>query len=110
MPRYAVFGKFTAEALAAIRDAGYQSREAPTRALYESVGGTLEAYYMLSSGDWDALHIVTLPDADAAFALYKVAMSSGGAERALVQELRTLAEADAADKRVSTTYKAPGRS
>jgi uncharacterized protein with GYD domain len=107
MPKYMAIAKYTSEAVGGVRKAGYQSRQQALESMAESLGGKLEAIYFLSSGSWDLLTIMDLPDSAAAFALLSFANSTGVTAQGDVIELLTPAQADAAIAR-QVKWTAPG--
>ena len=53
MPTFAVAAKYTPEALAAVRKAGFASREPMMKSIAEQFGGKMLAVYWPASPDWD---------------------------------------------------------
>ena len=94
MPRYMFSAKYTPEAAAKVREAGYASRVEPHKALTASLGGTCESIWF-TTGDWSHHVVVDMPSEAAAFAVESVAWATGLVERLNVQPLFTAAEADA---------------
>lgn len=107
MSRYAIYGKYTPEALAAVRQAGYRSRETQMKALTESLGGRIEAAYFMPSAQWDFMAVAEIPDSAGLFAMLSMAGATGSFERGDVVELYTASEADAAIG-AHLSWKAPG--
>ena len=95
MPKYLFSAKYTPEAAATVREAGYASRVDTTKAMAASLGGTCESVWF-TTGDWSIHFIIDLPTEAAAFAVDSVAWASGTGERIIFQPLFTAAEADAA--------------
>ena len=109
MVMYLGTGKYTSEALAGVRQAGYVSRRTASEQTVESLGGRLESMYFTRSNQWDLIVVMTLPDSDAAFAFQSFGQSRGVFERMELFELRTPEEADAAVK-VQAAWFPPGQS
>ena len=107
MPKFALSSKYTPEALAAVREAGYASREAVMKSITEQLGGKLLSQYWISSPDYDFVAIAELPSADDAFALLSMSDAGGASVRNRAIELRTSAEADAAIAK-QLTWTPPG--
>ena len=107
MPTYAIGGKYTAEALAAVRAAGYPSREAAGKQLVESLGGRLLSWYWTTSPDQDFVAICEVPSGDEIFAMGSIGNSSGAFVRTQAVELYTSAEAQAAVMR-EARWRPPG--
>ena len=108
MPTFAISAKYTPDALAAIRKSGHASREAVSKKMIESIGGTFVAMYWHSSPEWDQTVIAELANADDAYAINSMGMASGIALRTQTQQLRTSSEADAAIAR-QLTWTPPGQ-
>lgn len=95
MPRYLILAKFTPSEIAS-RRRSYAEAEADARSVWESVGGTVEAWYTGSPADaWDVVGVVIVPS-DALFAVANAMIASGGIWRSDFMELRTSEEADTA--------------
>lgn len=108
MPRYAIFGKYTPEALQAVREAGYASRLDALTAAVESAGGHVESLdFMSSAYDFDIMIRVDLPDSAAHFALTDRIMSTGVATKSATYELFDAAAADAAIDEGSLKFEQP---
>ena len=106
MPTFALSGKYTPEALAAVRKDGFASREAAVKTLVESLGGKLVAFYWPLSAEWDLTAIVELSSSDDAYAIGSMSLSSV-MQRGQAIELRSSAEADATIAR-QLNWKPPG--
>lgn len=107
MPRYLVCAKLSSAGMAGFRTDGYAARQDAVRAGWESVGATLEAYYVASASDpWNVVAIVSAPNSDAVFNLAGAVIGSGTATDGLCIELRTPEEADAV-LRQAATYAPP---
>ncbi len=109
MIRYAIYGKYTPDTLAAVRKAGYASRETQMKVLAESLGGRLEVAYFMPSTQWDFMAVVEIPEAAGLFAMLSMAGATGSFERGDVVEVYTAAEADAAIG-AHLNWTAPGQS
>jgi uncharacterized protein with GYD domain len=96
MPIFEISGKYTAAAHAAVRQAGYASREAAGRKMVEELGGTLLSWYWVSSPERDFVAVCDVPSSDALFAMGSIGDSSGAFVRAFGVELRTSEQAQAA--------------
>jgi uncharacterized protein with GYD domain len=69
--------KYTDHAIEAMIE-NPQYRTAATRKLIEGLGGKLDGFYFYAtSGDWDAIVIVELPDSVTAEALYMTVQTPG---------------------------------
>lgn len=108
MPKYLVFGKYTPEALQAVRKAGYSSRIPQMRSVYESVGGTLEWVMFPDHTDWDYVGLAEATG-DGAFAVGSMAAATGVISRTAAHELRTAEEIDTIISR-TIAYTPPGGS
>jgi uncharacterized protein with GYD domain len=96
MPIFEISGKYTAAAHAAVRQAGYASREAAGRKMVEELGGTLLSWYWVFSPERDFVAVCDLPSGDALFAMGSIGESSGAFVRSFGFELRTSEQAQAA--------------
>lgn len=96
MPLFALSAKYTPEALAAVRKAGFASREPQMKSIPEQFGGKLIAVYWPASPDWDFVLLAELPSADDAYAVMSFGSSTGSFLKSQATQLRTSAEADAA--------------
>lgn len=85
MPRYITFFSYTAEAVGAMIQSP-SDRAAAARAVVESLGGTLEAYYWMQ-GDHDGFLISDLPDGVSGAALVAAVASAGGATNLETHEI-----------------------
>jgi uncharacterized protein with GYD domain len=93
MAKYLTLAKYSAPAMAAIRDAGYASRRAQMDVAMADVGATLEVVYFMNSTTWDFLMIFEA-DGDAPFLLGGVGTASGAFDRTETYELRSAEELD----------------
>ena len=109
MPIFALNGKYTPEALAAVRKAGFASREPQMKSMAEQFGGTVVAVYWPATPDWDFVCLADLPSADDAYAVASFSNASGSFLRVQATQLRTSAEADAAIAR-QLNWTPPGQS
>ncbi len=75
MPRFVTFFSYTSEALAAMIDQP-RDRSAAVKALVESLGGTMEAFYWMQ-GSHDGFLISEVPDSVAGTALVAAVASTG---------------------------------
>lgn len=76
MPKYLVRAKLTAEGLKGTLQEGGTSRRATIAKLFESMGGSLDAFYY-AFGDDDVFVIATLPDNTSAAAMAMTVAASG---------------------------------
>ena len=67
MPKYLLKATYTAEGVRGVIKEGGTRRVAAARALVESLGGTIEAFYF-SHGEADAVVICDFPDVSSALA------------------------------------------
>jgi uncharacterized protein with GYD domain len=104
---FAIAPKYTPETLAAVRKAGFASREPAMKALAEQFGGKFVAVYWLASPDWDYVSLIDLPSADNVYAIMSFDFASGAFLKGNATQLRTSAEADAAIAR-QLTWTPPG--
>ncbi len=96
MPIFEISGKYTAAAHAAVREAGYATREAAGRKMIEELGGKLLSWYWVFSPERDFVATCEAPSSDAIFAMGSVGDSSGAFVRSSGVELRTSEQAQAA--------------
>ena len=106
MPKYLLQVSYTTEGIKGLTKDGGTKRQAAAKALVESLGGTLEAFYF-AFGENDVIAIVDLPDAIAAAAA-SLAIGATGAVNGNTTVLLTPDEMDRAAKK-SPTYTPPGR-
>lgn len=102
MSTFAIAAKYTSEALAAVRKAGFASREPMMKSMAEQFGGKMLAVYWPASPDWDFVVIADLPNADDAYALMSFSSATGSFLRCQATQLLSSAEADAAIARQLT--------
>ena len=107
MPRYLQLAKYTPEALAAVLEAGYSSRQQLADQITGSLGGRVESYnWMKPGGEWDAAVIWDMP-AEAFFAMSGRIAAGGALARSVIYEIQTSQEADAAAA-AEVDYTPPG--
>ncbi len=106
MPKYVLQVSYTAEGARGVAKDGGSKRRDAARALVESLGGKLEAFYF-AFGEADVIAICDMPDAASAAAASMAVAASGGAAPRLTP-LLTPEEIDAAAKK-TPTYTPPGR-
>jgi uncharacterized protein with GYD domain len=106
MPKYLLQGTFTLDGIKGVLAKGGSARRDAARAVAESVGGTLEAYYF-AFGTTDVFAIAELPDNAAAAAVALTVSGSGGATVDTVV-LLTPEEIDAATQ-MNVSYAPPGQ-
>jgi uncharacterized protein with GYD domain len=97
MPKFLVEANYSADGIRGLNAEGGSARVAATKALVESMGGTLECFYF-AFGDTDAFIIVDLPD-NATVAAVQMAVNGGGTIRSRTVVLLTPSEMDEAAKR-----------
>jgi uncharacterized protein with GYD domain len=105
MPKFLVEVKYSLEGAKGLLDEGGSSRVAASKALIESLGGSLETFYF-AFGEADAYVIVNVPDNVSAAAAGLITRASGGVVSRMIL-LLTPDEIDAATKRQGD-YRAPG--
>lgn len=107
MAKFAVFFRFKGETIKRlIDDPG--DRPGAVRALAESVGGTMESYYLMF-GQWDGFVVVEVPDSHTAAAISLAVSSSGAFAHLETHELIDPGELSAIlAKAKSASYTPPG--
>ncbi|MGE4163956.1 MAG: hypothetical protein AB7G23_19695 [Vicinamibacterales bacterium] len=80
MSSYVIFAKYSAAALASVREAGYQSRVPAMHAMIGSLGGSVERIMFFDSCNWDFMLLVD-GEEDMIFAMGSAAGASGTFER-----------------------------
>jgi len=104
MPRFISFFSYTAESAKAMIERP-SDRSAAAKALAESVGGTLEAFYWMQ-GKHDGLLISNVPDGVAAAALVAAVAATGAVERLETHQIFDQDEQAAIVKGADTARKA----
>ena len=97
VPKFLVEAKYSAAGIRGLHSEGGSARLAATRALVESLGGTVECFYF-AFGDTDAFIIVDLPD-NATVAAVQMAVNGTGTISSRTVVLLTPSEMDDAAKR-----------
>ena len=105
MSKYLIEGTYAAEGARGLLKQGGTSRHAQIKAMIESLGGSLEAFYW-AFGDTDFYVIADLPDKATAAAV-GLTVGASGAVRTRTTVLLTPDEIDQA-KGKTIDYKAPG--
>jgi uncharacterized protein with GYD domain len=105
MPKFLWKASLTQAGVKGVASEGGSARRDAVKALAESVGGTLEAFYF-AFGEADVYVIADLPDNEAAVAVAMAVNGSGAVELATVP-LLTPEEIDAASKK-QANYRPPG--
>jgi uncharacterized protein with GYD domain len=105
MPKYLLKASYNAEGVKGVMKDGGTKREAAARALVESLGGKVEAFYY-THGDADVVMICEFADSARGLAAV-MAVNASGLVTASTTPLITPAEIDAAAK-LHGTYRAPG--
>lgn len=102
--------KYTDHAIEAMIE-NPQDRTSATRKLIEGLGGKLDGlYFYATSGDWDSIVIVELPDSVTAEALYMTVQTSGNFQKQVLIPLVTGEQFKAAmekAQRAKTGYTPP---
>jgi uncharacterized protein with GYD domain len=107
MAKFLVKARYTApDGVRGLLEDGGSERVAAVKALIESVGGTLEAFYF-ALGEYDAYVVADVPSIEAGTALSLTVSASGLAVTETVT-LITPEQVDAAVK-LSPIYDAPGK-
>jgi uncharacterized protein with GYD domain len=104
MPKAVMFGKYSPEAWKGAVEQGSTARETQVRALFESLGASLDAFYMLPGGDWDFMLMIDVPGADTLAAVKKAVSPTGAVIAQDTKVIMTAAEFDASG---SGSYNAP---
>lgn len=104
MPRFITFFSYSADAAKAMIERP-SDRSAAAKALAESVGGTLDAFYWMQ-GKHDGLLIANVPDGVAAAALVVAAAATGAIERVETHQIFDQDEQAAIVKGADTARKA----
>jgi uncharacterized protein with GYD domain len=106
MPKYMLQVSYTADGMKGLVKDGGSKRHAAARALVESVGGKLEAFYY-AFGEDDVVAIADVPDAASAAAI-SLTLGASGAITGKLTVLLTPADIDQAVKKTAS-YTPPGR-
>jgi uncharacterized protein with GYD domain len=106
MPKYLIKASYTAEGTRGLMAEGGTARRAAVQKVLDSVGGKVETFYY-AYGDDDAYLIIEVPDATSGLAV-SLAVNASGAVRLSTIPLITAEELDAACKKSSVPYRAPG--
>jgi uncharacterized protein with GYD domain len=105
MPKYLFRGAYIGDGLTGLIADGGTSRVDAAKALFESLGGTLECFYFAFGTD-DLVVICDLPD-NASAAAFTLAVTGTGKARGAVTPLITPEEIDRAAA-MSPQYRPPG--
>jgi uncharacterized protein with GYD domain len=105
MPKYLFRASLSPEGIAGVLSEGGTARRAVVKNAIETLGGTLEAFY-LAFGDDDTVGIMELPDNETA-AAFALEVSSSGRVSVRTTVLITPEEIDAARSKKSG-WRAPG--
>ncbi len=106
MPKYLFQVNYVGEGVKGLVKDGGSKRRAVTKKLFESVGGSLEAYYY-AFGDTDQYIIADFPN-HAAVTACVLTVNATGAVSVKTTVLLTPEDVDAAGK-LKPTYSAPGK-
>ena len=104
MPVYMFQAKYTSDAISAMV-ASPQDREAPARALIESMGGTLLSMYF-AMGQEDIVAIIEAPDDQSVAAMSMVIGASGSFSAGATTKLMSAAEAMGAMEKAQSAISA----
>jgi uncharacterized protein with GYD domain len=97
MSKYLVEVRYTAEGINGLKSEGGSARASVTKALIESLGGTLECFYF-ALGDTDAFIVADLPD-NTTVAAVQMAVNGSGTINSRTVVLLTPSEIDEAANR-----------
>ena len=106
MPKIVLHGKYSPEAWSGVTAEGATSREASVRAMFESLGASLEAMYMFPGANWDFMMIVDNASAEVMANLKKLVGPTGSVVEQNASVIMTTEEFDAGS---GGTYRAPGQ-
>jgi uncharacterized protein with GYD domain len=105
MPKYMIIGSYTAEGAQGVLKEGGSGRREAAQTVIESLGGTLESFYLaFGTDDWYVT--ADLPN-HAAVAAASLAVGASGTSRPRTIVLLTPEEVDEAVK-LSPTFRPPG--
>lgn len=105
MPKYLIIGSYTAQGAKGVLKEGGTARREAAKQVIESVGGTVEAFYLAFGAD-DFYVLADLPD-HAAVTAASLTVGASGAASLRTVVLITPEEADAA-ARLTPNYRPPG--
>lgn len=106
MPKYLIQANYVGEGIKGLLKEGGSSRRATVKKLFESMGGTMEAFYY-AFGDTDVYVIGDVPDNVTAAAL-ALTVASTGVVTCKTTVLMTPEEVDEITKK-TPSYRAPGQ-
>lgn len=106
MPKYLIQANYVGEGVKGLLKDGGTSRRAAVEKLFQSQGGTLEAFYY-AFGETDCYVIGDLPD-NATMSAIALAIAASGVVTIKTTVLLTPEEVDEATKK-TPSYRAPGR-
>lgn len=106
MPKYLLKASYNAEGVRGVIKEGGSKREAAARALVESLGGKIDAFYF-AHGEADAIVICDFPDIASALAGV-MAVNASGLVTAHTIPLLTAKDVDEAAQKTAR-YRAPGQ-
>ena len=107
MPRYLSLFKYSAEGAKGFLKEKATARETAARKAAESVGGKIETFYWVGTGEYTGIVISELPDAASGAALIAMVASTGAFSEFKSIELLTANEIDRALGK-SMAYRPPG--
>jgi uncharacterized protein with GYD domain len=107
MPRYLSLFKYSTEGAKGFLKEKAAAREGAAKKAIESVGGKLEIFYWVGSGEYTGVAISELPDAASGAAFLALVDASGAFSRFNNIELLTASEVDRALGK-SMAYRPPG--
>ncbi len=106
MPKYLIKANYVGEGIKGLLKEGGSSRAATVKKAFESMGGTMEAFYY-AFGDTDVYVIGDLPD-NATASAFALTVSSTGGVTCTTTVLMTPQEVDEATKK-TPSYRPPGQ-
>jgi uncharacterized protein with GYD domain len=107
MPKYLSLFKYSTEGAKGFLKEKATAREIAARKAIESVGGKIEIFYWVGTGEFTGIAISELPDAASGAAFIAMVDSSGAFSKFQSIELLTASEFDRALGN-SMTYRPPG--
>ena len=106
MPKYLIQANYVGDGIKGLLKEGGTSRRAAVEKLFQSQGGTLEAFYY-AFGETDCYAIGDLPD-NATMSAVALTIAASGAATIKTTVVMTPEEVDEATKK-TPSYRAPGK-